>query len=101
MARTEKEKESLETVVEMLEVLQPNLRKLTYGDFIALVMTTLDMYVGLPEIADPVDVMKWRDDKAVDAFVIAIDTYLGYVHELRKYIAREKIDNRRRGLEDE
>lgn len=68
-----------------------DLQTLTYADFMALLMTEIDIYVGLTKFS-PEEVEEKDKKVGGEEFVDALNEYLFKRHILRKNIAKDKLE---------
>lgn len=68
-----------------------DLQTLTYADFIALLMTEIDIYVGLTKFT-PKEVEEKDRKVGGEEFLDALNEYVFKRHQLRKILAKEKLE---------
>lgn len=88
-----KELISTMNVYGIVEGIGDGIRTLTYVDFIALLITEIDIYVGLAEVSDS---LKDRVDKnkEIEDFLDNLNIYISQRHKFRKELAKDKIERR-------
>ena len=69
-----------------------DLQTLTYPDFIALLMTEIDIYVGLTRVCKPEEIEEKDRHEGVEEFVDALNNFVLERHKLRKSIAKDKLE---------
>lgn len=89
--KTKRELVSMMNTFNIVENIGEDLQTLTYADFIALLMTEIDIYVGLTKFK--VEEVEDKDKKVgAEVFVDALNEYVFKRHLLRKDIAKEKLE---------
>lgn len=73
-----------------------DLQTLTYNDFIALLLTEVDIYVGITRIATAEEVEEKDSHVGGEEFLVALNEYVFKRHVLRKNIAKDKLEGGRK-----
>lgn len=94
--KSKKELISIMNTYRIVEDIDEDLQTLTYADFIALLLTEIDIYVGITRIATPDEVEQKDRNEGNEDFVDALNKYVLERHTLRKNIAKDKLERGRK-----
>lgn len=93
--KTKRELISMMNTYAIVSGIGEELQTLTYADFIALLLTEVDIYVGLTKFK-PEDVEEKDKKVGAEVFVDALNEYVLKRHLLRKNLAKEKLEGGRK-----
>ena len=94
--KSKRELISMMNTYSIVESIGDDLQTLTYNDFIALLMTEIDIYVGLTRVAKAEEVEEKDRHVGGVEFVDALNEYVFKRHVLRKNIAKDKLERGRK-----